>query len=82
MPDPQEQLSGAQLATVNRMHLETVNRLMREIELRKYVLDQSCLLLGKTDGAFTPAQAIDLAKAMFEFVTEGVKAPADGPGQG
>ena len=73
----EEQMTGAQVAAMDRFKSEMMARVGRDIELRKLALDQACRLADKAVGGFSPESFIEFAEAMHKFLI--AAADADRP---
>ena len=65
----QEQMTGAQLAAVERYKHTLMLESHRNIELRKIALDKACMLAERSTSGFTPESFMEFAEAMHKFLT-------------
>ena len=65
----QEQMTGAQLAAVERYKHTLMLESHRNIELRKIALDKACMLAERS--GFTPESFMEFAEAMHKFLVAG-----------
>ncbi len=62
MSEQEQPLSGQQLAALQKQMAATIDRILRDVELRKLALDQACKMAGT-------GNPVELAKLMHEFLT-------------
>jgi hypothetical protein len=68
MTDNQEPLSGQQVQALQKHLAETVARILRDVELRKFVL-QEAVAAAKAAYPIGSVDIMPLAKQMHEFLT-------------
>lgn len=70
---PQEPLNGQQMQALQKQYHEALMGIGRDIELRKYAIDQAFRLAsasnGARDGVVTYHDPVALAKAIHDFIT-------------
>lgn len=74
---PDQPLSGQQMQALATRHAETLTAIKRDVELRKWAVDQACGLSGTMIEAQAPAPVcpVDLAREIHAFLTEAAEPP-------
>jgi len=76
MSDTDTPMSGQQVAALQKQMAGTIDRILRDVELRKYAVEAACKIVtatnGARDGQVTFHDPIALAKAMHDFLTAAV----------
>jgi FKBP-type peptidyl-prolyl cis-trans isomerase 2 len=70
-----EPLSGAQLQALQKQMADKLTGLIKDVELRKWSVDQACGLAGSAIefGAEKSVNAVELARSIHAFLTEAAK---------
>lgn len=75
----QTALTGQQLAALQKQMAEKMTGIVKDVELRKWAVDQACSLVGaaheQPDGKITFPDPVALARGIHAFLTEGASDP-------
>jgi len=72
---PAEPLNGQQMAAFQKQQADKLAGLVKDVELRKWAVDQACGLVGaalEADGVVREIDAVALARSIHAFLTEAV----------
>ena len=75
---PQQPLSGQQLQAMSKQYADALVAVRKDIELRKWAVDQACGLAGSESRADVPIMnVLELARSIHAFLVEGAAEKAE-----